>query len=267
MPEFLTRRDVPEGRRSDGSHVHVFDLESGQAPGCPGFTGLAVWPDFVDEQEAAVLLADAESRPFKPAQSGKAKQHFGPRMNFRQQRMNAQRFEGLPVWAGGLEARVRERIGRGDVPVGLASALDRFVTTDAFVLRYEEARGSNLDLHIDDLTAYGELILDLSLESDGWMTFLDGDPQSDIERPFACVRAPLPARSLALLFGDARRGWFHGIRDLDTVGRRTSITLRTLGSGLRSTDEGRDVMARAERVLPGSSPAASLRQHPSPGRT
>jgi len=250
-PGFLTARDVPVGPAPGGSTVYLFEAARQVAPGCPAFAGLVVWPDFVSEDEAARLLAEVESRPFTPAQSGKGKQHFGPRMNFRKRRMNPRGFEGLPRWARAMEARVRQRAASEPALQGLRAALDAYVTTDAFVLRYDAAQSSNLDLHVDDTFAYGELILDLSLESDGWLTFLDADPQSGVDRPFACVRARVPARSMALLFGPARYDWFHGIRALDVEGRRTSLTLRTLGSSLRSTDEGRDVLARAERVFGG----------------
>jgi len=254
MPGFLRARDIGAGAAPDGSHVYLFDASQQAAPGCPGFTGLVVWPDFVSEAEAEALIADIESRPFSPAQSGKAKQHFGPRMNFRRRRMTARGFEGLPRFARELEARVRERAseggaGGGRAIPGLAAALDAYATTDAFVLRYDALQRSNLDPHVDDPFAYGELILDLSLESDGWLTFLDADPQCGVERAFVCVRARLPARSMALLFGAARYDWWHGVRALDVDGRRTSITLRTLGSSLRSTDEGRAVIARSGRVL------------------
>lgn len=249
-PAFLARPEVPTGALPDGGTVHLFDAARQCAPTCPIFGGLVVWPDFVSEAEAARLLEEIESRPFKPAQSGKGKQHFGPRMNFRRQRMNLRNFEGLPSFAHELERRVRARAALEEAP-GLTQALDSYVTTDTFVLRYDAAQASNLDLHVDDTFAYGELILDLSLENDGWLTFLDGDPQSGVDRAFSCVRAALPARSMALLFGPARYAWFHGIRAEDTIGRRTSITLRTLGSELCSTDEGREVLARAEQVLAG----------------
>jgi alkylated DNA repair protein alkB family protein 4 len=248
-PGFLSERAVATGTLPDGSRVHLFDDRTQAAPGCPEFSGLVVWRDFVTEAEAARLLDEIESRLFVPAQSGKAKQHFGPRMNFRKRRMNPRGFEGLPRFARDLERRVRARAAEEPEPAGLSAALEAYVTTDAFVLRYESARASNLDLHVDDTFAYGELILALSLESDGWLTFLDADPQCGVDRPFACVRARLPARSMALLFGPARYHWLHGIRALDIEGRRTSITLRTLGSPLRSTEEGREVMARADRVV------------------
>lgn len=249
-PAFLTARPVEPGRTACGSAVHLFDVASQSVPGLPAFSGVLLLRDFVSEAEAEALLAEIEARPFLPAQSGKQKQHFGARANFRKRRLNATHFEGLPRYGHELEARLRARLAEhGALPASLADAMVRYVTTDVFVLRYLEHQCSNLDVHIDDTWAYGEVIVDLSLESDGWMTFLDRDPQDGARGGFTCVRVPLPARSLAVLFGPARFAWHHGIAAIDIQGRRTSITLRTLGEGLRASEAGRGVLERARRRL------------------
>ena len=214
--------------------VAGFDHEAQCAPGLPAFRGLRVLPAFVSEAEAEALLREIERHPFKASQSGKWKQHFGPRMNFRKRRMNVSGFEGVPHYARDLEARLRKRGGDAE----LTRALEGFRVTDVFVLRYHASERSNLDLHTDDLFAYGEVILDLSLESDSVLSFYH--PASG-----AGVRAALPARSLAVLFGPARVEWEHAILADDVDGRRTSITLRTLGDALRATEAGRQVVERA----------------------
>jgi alkylated DNA repair protein alkB family protein 4 len=245
-PAFLRARPVEPGRTACGSTVHGFDVEAQCVPDLPSFSGVWLLRDFVSEAEAETLLAEIEAAPFAPAQSGKQKQHFGAKANFRKRRLNVSHFEGLPGYGRWLEARLRTRLAEaGEQPAGLAEALVRYVTTDVFVLRYLERQCSNLDVHIDDTWAYGEVILDLSLESDGWMTFLDRDPQDGVPGGFTCVRVPMPERSLAVLFGPARFGWHHGIAAADIHGRRTSITLRTLGEGLRNGPEGRAVLERA----------------------
>ena len=140
------------------------------------------------------------------------------------------------------------RIG-GDTP--LRDAVDAFETTDVFVLRYRPEKRSNLDFHLDDTFAYGELILDLSLESDATLTFYRGRPNSEVKEPItrnapeACVRVPLPARSLALLFGAASYDWEHAILAEDVRAKRTSITLRTLSPALKQSKGGREVLSRA----------------------
>ena len=120
----------------------------------------------------------------------------------------------------------------------LEEALERYRTTDVFVLRYYEDDQSNLDFHSDDVFAYGEVILNLSLESNSVLSFLEHETG-------ACVRAAIPARSLAVLFGAARYEWDHAILADDVSGRRTSITLRTLSDELRGTPDGQRVMALA----------------------
>jgi len=211
-----------------------FDPRSQCAQGIKGFAGLRVLPDFVTESEAASLLDTIEETPFVPAQSGKRKQHFGPKMNFRKQRMNASGFEGIPAYARALEVRLRKRTN----DAALEEALGRYRTTDVFVLRYNEDDQSNLDFHSDDVFAYGEVILNLSLESNSVLSFLERETG-------ACVRAAIPARSLAVLFGAARYDWEHAILADDVSGRRTSITLRTLSDELRGMPEGQRVMALA----------------------
>ena len=245
---FLEALPLEAGRKACGSEVHLFDVETQCAPGLPGFSGLLVLRDFVSDAEAASLLSELGRTSFTPAQSGKQKQHFGPKVNFRKSRINTAGFRGLPRYASWIEARLRERLEGTVFPAGLTGALVRYVTTDVFVLRYIESERSNLDVHIDDTWAYGEVILDLSLGSDGWMTFLDRDPHDGQDGPFICVRAPLPARSLAVLFGPARFDWHHGIIAGDIQGCRTSITLRTLGEEARDCEEGRTVMDRAAQT-------------------
>ncbi|MFO0688915.1 MAG: alpha-ketoglutarate-dependent dioxygenase AlkB [Myxococcota bacterium] len=246
LPDWLVEALATEGAPG----LHGFDPVRQCAPSCPAFRGVRVYPNAVTEAEAERLLGHIEARPFAPSQSGKQKQHFGPRFNFLRRRMNAERFAGLPEHAGWLEARLRALVAedRAGDPVDLADArraLDTYRTTDVFVLRYDEEERSNLDFHVDDLFAYGEAILDLSLGSDSVLSFLGPFEPAAPASPSACVRVPLPARSLAVVYGAARFDWQHAILPQDVRGVRTSITLRTLAPALRETEAGRVVLARA----------------------
>ncbi|MCR9095430.1 MAG: alpha-ketoglutarate-dependent dioxygenase AlkB [bacterium] len=241
----------------DGEGVHAFDVAIQRAPTLPDFEGVRLLEDFVSEDEAEALLAGFERTPFLPSQSGREKLHFGPRVNFNRGRVDPERLHGLPAWAPPLETRLRERVAAAfpaDDPVH--DALARYVTTDVFVLRYAPERASNLDFHLDDLFAYGELILDLSLASDTTLTLYRGRPDGEVDDPDdvvpACVRVPLPARSLALLFGPARFAWEHALLAPDLPAPRTSITFRTVSEALAALPEGREVLERAKRILPAS---------------
>lgn len=240
--------------------LHLFDVERQAVPTLPSFCGLRIYPDFLSESEAQSLLSEIESTPFQLSQSGKDKQHYGPKVNFNKQKMNPNGFRGLPPYAADLEAKLRKRVA-SDVKLLAAerslleAALARYETTDVFVLRYSPDEMSNLDFHLDDLFAYGELILDISLESDSILTFLRGRTESEVDealdsrKELICVRVPLPARSLAVLYGPARFRWEHSILAYDIAAQRTSVTMRTLSDSLRDTQEGRVVLERARKRI------------------
>jgi alkylated DNA repair protein alkB family protein 4 len=242
----------PGAGRDVSKRVFDFDPARQAAPGAPAFAGVRVYPEALSAAEVDRLIGEIEALPFLPSQSGKQKQHFGPRLNFTRRRMNADRFEGLPAWAHPLEARLRDCVARDDRgdPADRSAclaALAAYTTTDVFVLRYFEAERSNLDFHVDDLHAYGEAILDVSLDADSVLTFLG--PANDPTGDLVCIRVPLPARSIAVVYGAARFAWQHAILAGDVRGTRTSITLRTLGPDLRASDAGQRVLERARQAL------------------
>ena len=253
IPELLRLRpetDCPTS--SEHGQIRTFDVESQSVPVCPEFRGVRVFRDLLSGEEADELLSDIEEFPFSKAQSGKLKQHHGPRINFNKKRMNASVFRGLPGYAARIEARARcaaARTSRGPSAdsLDLANALAAFETTDVFVLRYFERESSNLDFHVDDVFAYGELILDISLESDSVLSFLRKSRRESGEHVPCCVRVPLPARSLLAIHGRARFDWEHAVLPYDIAGRRTSVTLRTLQTSLRETEAGRRVVETARR--------------------
>ncbi len=236
-------------------HFHVFDAWRQSAPTCPAFTGVRVYPEAITQIEAERLLSSIDSAPFSPSQSGKHKQHHGPRFNFTRRRMNADRFEGIPDYAHVLEARLRacvrdDEAGDAADRAACRAALAEYQTTDVFVLRYFEPERSNLDFHVDDLYAYGEAILDVSLDSESVLTFLGPFAPAECGQALECVRVPLPARSIAVVYGRARVAWQHAILPDDIRGLRTSITLRTLAGALRSSEAGQRVLATAVRRQP-----------------
>ena len=246
IPELLSKRPSHSGPNTQ-NRIHEFDVDIQCAPSCSAFEGIHVIPDFISADEAGLLLAEIERTPFVLAQSGKLKQHYGPKINFNKQKINAAPFKGLPGYARRIESRLRN-LAQQNFPTGsthgmaLHTALDGFETTDAFVLQYFEQDESNLDFHRDDTFAYGEVILDLSLESDSVLTFLEGCEPGPTPNQRECVRVPLPARSLAVVYGPARFIWEHAILAYDITERRTSITLRTLNEALRESDEGRRIL-------------------------
>ncbi len=213
----------------DPAKTCEFQLGVQQAPDCPEFQGLRVLPNFLNEAEERDLLLRIEQHPLVSAQSGKRKLHFGAKVNFKKKKLNPEAFGGFPDFVTALQRRVRsiedgERLGVKD-----------FLCTDAFVLRYNPEKQSNLDFHTDDGFAYGEPIIDLSLESDSALTFYS----EPLDR---CVKVPLPRRSLAIVQGPARWTWQHAVLAEDVVSQRTSVTLRTLSETLKGTESGQKLL-------------------------
>ena len=108
------------------------------------FAGFGVLPGFLhrDGIVSSGCAQIARSR-FDAAQSGKTKQHFGAKVNFKRQRLSGAGLRGLPAYvarrrgpyrwarsacAAAPNERTRIRLRR--------AGLSAFETTDAFVLRY-----------------------------------------------------------------------------------------------------------------------------------
>jgi DNA N6-methyl adenine demethylase len=223
--------------------VDCFDIDQQRAPSCADFVGLRVIRDAISLEEEAAVLSEIDNAAFRSAQSGKMKQHYGVRVNFKKQRILLGDFSGLPGYVRRLEDIARQRLAEDEQAT---AALRSFVAMDAFVLRYAPERQSNLDLHTDDTFSYGEVILGLSMGSDSVLTFVR--QASDARSPYG-VRVPIPARSLSVLFGDARSSWRHGILAGDIQSQRTSVTVRTLSDELKASDIGRQVLDIARRVV------------------
>ncbi|MFP6655599.1 MAG: hypothetical protein VCB25_08225 [Myxococcota bacterium] len=255
IPDRLVSRPVPDSSgRIKTSGIAAFDLGSQSVPDCPDFQGIRVFPDFLSIPESDLLMQKFVKIEFKNAQSGKRKKHYGPKINFNKKKINADEFRGLPPYAMDIEDRLRTLAALQDansIPDdGLNAALASFETTDLFILQYFEKLSSNLDFHIDDTFAYGELILDLSLESDCVLTFIRKRRDLSDANSIECIRVPIPARSLLAIYGQARFDWEHAILAYDIEGRRTSLTLRTLHPDLCSTEIGQRVLASARRPYP-----------------
>jgi alkylated DNA repair dioxygenase AlkB len=81
--------------------------------------------------------------------------------------------------------------------------------------------GTSLAPHFDHRSTYEDIIVGISLSSDSKITFTKG---------FLKEKIDLPRRSLYVMFGPSRNIWKHSIEKNDVIGRRVSITFRTISS-------------------------------------
>mmetsp|Transcript_1826 Transcript_1826/g.5537 ORF Transcript_1826/g.5537 Transcript_1826/m.5537 type:complete len:204 (-) Transcript_1826:50-661(-) len=194
--------------------------------GC-SFQGVTVVEEFITEEVEGcwVREMDRDDRLWILSQSGRRKQEFGPKVNFKKEEVKIDPSGTIfPSWS-------QEFL---QLCSSSSSLLSDFEAVELGLLEYEPLRGSCIAPHIDDSWVWGERIVICSLLSDCHMSFIRGEHE---------VRVRLPRRSMLVMQGPARRWWMHSIRREDVKGRRISLTLRELseefqGGGGRE-EEGR----------------------------
>merc|ERR1712029_1172008 len=217
--------------------------------------GIKVIPDFVSQVEECRLLADLDELDWDTSQSGRRKQNFGPRANFKKRKSKAgQNFRGFPKQTEFVQQRFSE------VPL-----LKGYQTVEQCSIEYRPETGAGIDPHIDDCWVWGERIVQLNMGSDSVLTLFpycdeaghgvkskynlpdvdtfprvvngEGvvDPADKLPYQFkpklamdVMVRIPLPQRSLLIMYGEARYQWEHCILRSDIASRRVIIAYREL---------------------------------------
>lgn len=217
----------PTVRFSDGRVLHANELP---VP----FTGFELLHDAIIDSEAeTTLLSEIGAWPWQPSQSGRLKQDFGPRANFKRRQVKIpDDWHGLPRYAHGILKQLRIR----------CSTLDGFEVAECLALRYDSDRGANHALHTDDRWLWGDRIVGVSLRSSSAFTFYE--PSSQL-----CLRVPLPQRSAYVLSGMVRSEWQHGILAEDIQDVRIVLTFRELTTELISTDVGQTILERARGIV------------------
>ncbi|XP_018403434.1 PREDICTED: alpha-ketoglutarate-dependent dioxygenase alkB homolog 4 isoform X2 [Cyphomyrmex costatus] len=205
------------------------------------YPGVYIKLDFLKEDEAKELMKALDDLPWQPSQSGRRKQNFGPKCNFKKRKLQLGSFNGFPKTTQIVQRKFEE------IPL-----LYGFKTVEQCTLEYNPERGASIDPHVDDCWIWGERIITVNVLGDSVLTMtpyrdsltrynLDfvssydsilekdicGDTQSlDIDN--MVVRLPMPARSLMVLYGPARYKWEHAVLRQDVTSRRVCLAYREL---------------------------------------
>ncbi|CAG5088969.1 Similar to ALKBH4: Alpha-ketoglutarate-dependent dioxygenase alkB homolog 4 (Homo sapiens) [Cotesia congregata] len=207
---------------------------------------LPSYQNFLDERETKTLIQDLDSLPWDISQSGRRKQNYGPKCNFKKRKLCLGIFNGFPINTEFVQKKLSQ------VPL-----LQGFRTIEQCSLEYTPERGASIDPHIDDCWIWGERIVTVNVIGDSvlTMTRYQGSntrynldcvstyppvvPQSDCSEDDlekapedVVIRLPMPARSLMVLYGDARYNWDHAVLREDVTSRRLSAYLT--GSACKS---------------------------------
>lgn len=224
------------------------------------FAGVHIQTDFVSAAEESDLLHGIDEMPWQTSQSGRRKQNFGPKTNFKKMKLACGTFAGFPAFSRFVQQRF------GTVPL-----LSTFRTIEQCSLEYDPTKGASIDPHIDDCWIWGERIVTVSLLSDSvlTLTLYEGD-RSRYNLPLVdayaghllagladeaelserwrrvVVRLPMPARSLMVLYGGPRYQWEHCVLREDIAQRRVCVAYREFtvpylpGAAERAADGSRE---------------------------
>ncbi|XP_004448347.1 alpha-ketoglutarate-dependent dioxygenase alkB homolog 4 [Dasypus novemcinctus] len=210
------------------------------------FPGVTLIEDFVSREEEAEMVRLMDRDPWKLSQSGRRKQDYGPKVNFRKQKLKIADFTGLPSFS-------QETVRR----MGLYPGLEDFRPVEQCNLDYCPERGSAIDPHLDDSWLWGERLVSLNLLSSTVLSMsreasgcllLCSAPSGSAEalvggvmafsRSVLCreveVAIPVPRRSLLVLTGAARHEWQHAIHRRHIAARRVCATFRELSAEFSS---------------------------------
>ncbi|NWV07434.1 ALKB4 dioxygenase, partial [Ptilonorhynchus violaceus] len=207
------------------------------------FPGVFLVEEFISEDEECEIVELMDQDDWKPSQSGRNKQDYGPKVNFKKQRLKAGSFTGLPSFSRKIVAQMKA-----------CAVLSGFLPVEQCNLDYTPERGSAIDPHFDDWWLWGERLVSLNLLSktvlsmscdseDNIQLFPTSSKEEFSEEGIECVLPPrlvpgkevsvailLPRRSLVVLHGDARYKWKHGIRRRHIEHRRVCVTFRELSA-------------------------------------
>lgn len=229
-----------------GWNISDFKLHPNHTGTSIEYPGVYIDLNFLNDEEEHLLMKGIDGIPWSLSQSGRRKQNFGPKCNFKKRKLQLGDFKGFPLFSQFIQNKFK------DVPV-----LKGFQTIEQCSLEYTPEKGASIDPHIDDCWIWGERIVTVNLLSDSvlTMTFNDQPHRYNLdcvknypavlnskgrinasEQPYEItvgssenypvIRIPMPRKSLLVLYGAARYDWEHQVLREDVTERRVCLAYR-----------------------------------------
>lgn len=123
------------------------------------FPGVFVMEDFLTPTEGKDLMKKLDEMPWQDSQSGRRKQNFGPKTNFKKRKIKTGNFSGFPEFSKFVQEKFK------DVPL-----LRDFQTIEQCSLEYNPTKGACIDPHIDDCWIWGERVVTVNCLGDSVLT-------------------------------------------------------------------------------------------------
>ncbi|XP_040005579.1 alpha-ketoglutarate-dependent dioxygenase alkB homolog 4 isoform X3 [Xiphias gladius] len=154
------------------------------------FPGVFLWENFISEEEEKALISTMDQDVWNQSQSGRRKQDFGPKVNFKKRKVRVGGFSGLPALSQKLVLRLQQE-----------PSLAGFQPVEQCNLDYHPQRGSAIDPHLDDSWLWGERLVTINMLSNTTLTMSleQGLPELGLGEEVH-VAVHLPRRSLVVLY-------------------------------------------------------------------
>ncbi|CAJ0955608.1 unnamed protein product, partial [Mesorhabditis belari] len=171
--------------------------------------GLLLIENFITEDEETRLMKTIDKVDWALSQSGRRKQDYGPKVNFKHKKVKLQGFAGMPEYADFLLNKMSVA----------SSSLRDYLPLEMCNLEYEDIRQSTIEFHKDDMWIWGNRLISINLLSGSVMTMINP------EKEFICF-VWMPHLSLFSMADEARYEWKHGVQQHHIRGRRIALTMR-----------------------------------------
>ncbi|XP_045784302.1 alpha-ketoglutarate-dependent dioxygenase alkB homolog 4 [Maniola jurtina] len=216
------------------------------------YPGVFIKLDFISLDEEKELVTNIDEVPWDNSQSGRRKQNYGPKTNFKKQKIVPGKFEGFPKFSKYLQDRFLS-----------IDLLKGYEVIEQCSLEYDPTKGASIDPHIDDCWVWGERILTVNCLTDSALTMtpyrgdkkrynlycaeeypplVEADGSINLQckdkgksmlefcKPIkdmdVIIRIPLIRRSLTVIYGECRYHWEHCVLREDITSRRVCIAYR-----------------------------------------
>jgi len=190
--------------------------------------GIFVSEEVISREEELFITDQINQTPWVNSQSGRRKQDFGPRVNFKKKKVSVGSFQGLPKYIKHVWERIHDQF---------PEKLGDFLPVELCNLEYDPERGSSIEPHFDDFWIWGDRLVTINYLSKTLLTLTR--PREDIEEDIEiCI--PMNPRSLLILSGEARTKWLHEVKRKDVKDRRIATTLRELSLEFIPSDSGEE---------------------------
>lgn len=121
--------------------------------------GIYVKDNFLTAEEGLQIMNRLDDLPWVISQSGRRKQNYGPKTNFKKKKLQNGLFKGFPETTKFIQDKLKKE-----------EILNDFQTIEQCSLEYDPTKGASIDPHIDDCWIWGERVVTVNCLGDSVLT-------------------------------------------------------------------------------------------------